>query len=341
MMLTQEMSVTIKVLHKQGQPIKAIARELGLSKNTVKKYIRSSEAPHYSTRAKRPSKLDPFKEYLQSRIQAAAPDWIPASVLFNEIVAQGYTGKIRILSTYIASLKPQKAKEPLIRFETSPGKQMQVDFTIIRRGKQPLKAFVATLGYSRASYVQFFDHERTEAWMEGIERAFDFFGGVPQDVLFDNAKAIIIERDTYGEGQHRWNKELLHLAETYGFKPKVCRPYRAKTKGKVERFNHYLKNSFIVPLKGSLNSAGLQLDVATANASIGAWLHGTANARVHQTTQAIPKYRLQEEQQIFLPLPIQSTAASTPLMTHNDLIVPFESLQHPLSHYDQLLEARS
>ena len=331
--------MTIRVLYKQGKPIKAIARELGVSKNTVKKYIRSSGASVYSPRTKRPSKLDPFKEYLQSRIQAAAPDWIPARVLFDEIVAQGYTGKIRILSSYVASLKPQKADEPLVRFETPPGKQMQVDFTTIRRGKQPLKAFVATLGYSRASYVRFFDHERTEAWIEGIECALEFFGGVPQDLLFDNAKAIIIERDTYGEGKHRWNTQLLHLVETYGFKPKVCRPYRAKTKGKVERFNHYLKNSFIVPLKARLNSTGLQLDVTTANAHIGAWLYNTANARVHQTTQAIPYHRLQEEQHAFLPLPVVQQQTMLPV-SNEKTVLPFESLQHPLSLYDQLLEAQ-
>ena len=166
--------------------------------------------------------------------------------------------------------------------------------------------------------------------------AFEFFGGVPHELLFDNAKTIMIERDAYGEGHHRWNTDLLNLAETYGFKPRVCRPYRAKTKGKVERFNHYLKNSFIVPLKATLNSAGLH----TANTKIGAWLVNTANARVHQTTQAIPNLRLQEEQAIFLVLPFPNgNVKMTPLAINEDsLVMPFESLQHPLSNYDQLLE---
>lgn len=331
--------MTISVLKKQGQPIKAIARELGISKNTVKKYLKHPGKPTYSTRPPRPSKLDPFKPYLKQRIAAAAPDWIPATVLFEEIVEQGYTGKIRILCSYIAQFKPQKPIEPVVRFETPAGKQMQVDFTIIRRGKFPLKALVATLGYSRASYVRFFDHERTEAWIEGIIGAFEFFGGVPHELLFDNAKTIIIERDAYGEGKHRWNDELLSLAQAYGFKPKVCRPYRAKTKGKVERFNHYLKNSFIVPLKATLSSADLHLDVITANAKIGPWLVNTANARVHQTTKAIPNLRLTEEQAVFLPLPIHNDTQKLPHLTVDEeaSIIPFESLQHPLSNYDQLL----
>lgn len=333
--------MTIKVLHRQGKSIKAIARELGISKNTVKKHLKQEGKPVYSKRPKRPSKLDPFKTYLKQRIASAEPDWIPASVLFDEVVKQGYQGKIRILRTYVSQFKPQKPIEPVVRFETPAGKQMQVDFTIIRRGKNPLKALVATLGYSRASYVHFFDHERTQAWIDGIIGAFEFFGGVPNELLFDNAKSIMIERDAYGEGEHRWNTQLLNLAETYGFKPKVCRPYRAKTKGKVERFNHYLKNSFIIPLKASLKTSGLQLDVKTANAKIGPWLCNTANARIHQTTQAVPNTRLQEEQAVFLPLPLHNGNQKLPPLAINQETppIPFESLQHPLSNYDQLLGA--
>jgi transposase len=261
-------------------------------------------------------------------------------VLFDEIIDQGYRGKIRILRSYLAQLKPQKPLDLIVRFEIPPGQQMQVDFTTIRRGKYPLKAFVATLGYSRASYVRFFDHERTEAWIEGMIGAFESFGGVPHELLFDNAKTIMTERDAYGEGHHRWNTDLLNLAETYSFKPKVCRPYRAKTKGKVERFNHYLNNSFIVPLKATLNGVGLQLDMTTANTKIGPWLVNTANARVHQTTQSIPNLRLQEEQAIFLLLPLHNgNRKVTPLAINEEsLVMPFESLQHPLSNYDQLLE---
>ena len=105
------------------------------------------------------------------------------------------------------------------------------------------------------------------------------FGGVPRNVLFDNAKTVVVERDAYGEGQHRWHAEMHALADEFGFRPKLCRPYRAKTKGKVERFNGYLKGSFLVPLAATLKSAGLKLDAAAANAQIGRWLTEVANAR--------------------------------------------------------------
>ncbi|HEK2942298.1 TPA: transposase [Proteus mirabilis] len=159
-----------------------------------------------------------------------------------------------------------------MRFETPLGQQMQIDFTTIRRSKQKLKAFVATLGYSRAYYVKFFDNERASTWQQGLKEAFDYFGGLPQQVLFDNAKALIVKRDAYAEGEHKLHVEMLQMSKNYGFKLTTCQPYRAKTKDKVERFNHYLKNSFIVPLKAELRTQNLELDVEIANTKIGPWL---------------------------------------------------------------------
>lgn len=238
----------------------------------------------------------------------------------------------------MACLKPRAKPDPVVRFETAPGQQMQVDFTTIHRGRETLKAFVATLGNSRASYVRFYDNERTDTWIDGLVRSFEFFGGVPHEVLFDNAKTIMIERDAYAPGQHRWNAALLSSANDYGFIPKVCRPYRAKTKGKVERFNGYLKLSFIVPLKATLRSAGLKLDVAAANAHIGVWLTQVANERIHGTTGKVPNHLLRLEQDVLLPLPMKggNTATSLTLSTHRP--PPVESFQHPLSIYDQFME---
>lgn len=199
-MLTLEQAVTIQILHQQGKSIKAISRELGVSRNTVRKYLRQNTTPQYQRIQPRISILDPYKPYLLQRVNAAHPEWIPAVVLYQEILGLGYPGKIRILREYLATLKPVAQPEPIIRFETQPGQQMQVDFTTIRRNNTTLKAFVATLGYSRATFVKFYDHERTDAWIDGLENAFQFFAGVPQEILFDNAKTIMIERDAYQGG---------------------------------------------------------------------------------------------------------------------------------------------
>jgi len=327
--------VDIQVLYRQGMSIREISRQLGISKNTVKKYIRNNNhPPQYTQRKASISKLDPFKAYIKSRIAAAHPDWIPASVLFQEIVAQGFTGKVRIVSAYISGLKPKVTIDPIVRFETLPGQQMQIDFTIIRRGEHTLKAFVATLGFSRASFVKFYDNERSEAWLDGIREAFSFFGGVTKQVLCDNAKTIIIERDAYDEGKHRWHPALLDLANTFGFQPKVCRPYRAQTKGKVERFNHYLKNSFITPLTATFRAQGLMLDVTSANAAIGAWLSTVANERIHGTTGEKPNVLLYKERHDFIGLPIIVSTSSIMQATEPSHPMPYESIQHPVNIYD-------
>ena len=147
-------------------------------------------------------------------------------------------------------------------------------------------------------------------------------------------KAVVIERDAYGEGKHRWNTELNGLAEECGFAAKLCRPYRAQTKGKVERFNAYLKGSFIVPLAATVEASGLKLDVTMANRHVRRWLDEVANARVHATTKAVPTVRLAEERAVMLPAP---ALKASPWIVQR-VAIPTESLQHPLSVYDELLE---
>ena len=329
----------VRVLRRQGWSIRAIARETGLSRVTVRRYLEQPETVKgYGPRAPRPGKLDEFKGYLQSRIEAAHPGWIPATVLFREIRERGYRGGLSLLKAHLAPLKHGEP-EPIVRFETEPGEQMQADFTYVRRGRYPVLAFVATLGYSRASYVQFTVGEDTRTLCACLREALMFFGGVPEHVLFDNPKTVVIERDFYGEGQHRYNRELLAVAEEFGFRPRLCRPYRAKTKGKVERFNGYLKSSFLVPLAATLKQGGLTLDHIAANAHIGPWLQSVANARIHGTTHEVPNERLQLERQRLHPLPV-TLATAEPIRVSRAAQVPppFESVQHPLSVYQALLE---
>lgn len=201
---------------RRGEGVRSIAKQLGCSRNTVRRYLREDEASRYRPRAPRVCKLDPYTGYLAERVKQARPRWIPATVLLREIRERGYEGGISQLKVWLAPLRQQEP-EPVVRFETPPGKQMQADFTTVRRGRNPLIALVATMGYSRATFVKFAAGEDAKTLCDGLREAFDYFGGVPEHVLFDNMKAVVIERDAYGEGNHRWNAELLSLAEACGF----------------------------------------------------------------------------------------------------------------------------
>ena len=359
--ITKEVFVEIQLLKKHGFSLRQIAREVGCAVNTVRRQLAQDEMPNYKRKVKRPTKLEAYESYLRARQESAKPLWIPATVLLREIQERGYLGGQTQLRVFLCTLKPAQAMEPVVRFETAPGEQLQVDWVEFRKGAKPLYAFCATLGYSRASYVEFVSDMKVQTLVACHEHAFEAFGGVPKRVLYDNMKTVVLERDSHGEGMHRYHAGFLDYARHCGFVIKLCRPYRAKTKGKVERFNGYLRRSFYVPLTSRLKQAGLQLDIVTANIEVSRWLLEVANQRVHGTTQVPPSDRLRQEraalQAIAAPWrgdmaaarPAQSTAmaptnapANAPanlarpaaVAEHMARAVP---MQHPLAVYEQLL----
>lgn len=335
---------------RQGHGVREITRALGLSRNTVRKYLRDDAAPCKAPRVERAHKLDPYKPYLIARINAAKPHRLPATVLMNEIKVQGYHGgltrlRMFLLEQYLSERKP----DPLVRFETPAGQQMQVDWIVFRRGVNPLSAFVATLGHSRASFVEFVCDEKLETLLRCHEAAFDYFGGVAREVLYDNMKTVVLERNAYGEGQHRFHPTFLDFAQHHGFTPRLCKPYRAKTKGKVERFNGYLRRSFYNPLASRLAMSGVLLDATTANAEVRSWLAETANARTHGTTGKVPAQELVLECSALQPIAGYwrgvIPGVKTPTARHHDEsafgLSPLESydacaFQHRLETYNEL-----
>nr|WP_258075491.1 IS21 family transposase [Legionella pneumophila] len=338
-MLGADTVVEIKILYRQGISIREISKRLGISRNTVRTYISQKDKPSYKKRAERVSKLEPYKSYIKERLANASPEWIPAPVLEREIREQGYEGSIRLLRYFMAELRPLKAQSCVIRYETEAGKQMQVDWAVFRRGQSPLSAFVAILGYSRYGYVEFVENERFETLKRCHHHAFEYFQGVPKEVLYDNMKTVIIQRHAYGSGLHRFHSSLWEFAKEAGFLPRVCQPYRAQTKGKVERFIRYLRYSFYVPLVARLKQAGLVLDTDTANLEVKKWLRDVANIRLHQTIQEQPELRWKEELKQLQPYQTpHSSVIITP--THSMSVGHYEriNLQHALSIYDSLLE---
>ena len=256
------------------------------------------------------------------------------------------------LRALLRSLRPSEPSEPVIRFETPAGEQMQVDWVEFRKGRDPLYAFCATLGYSRASYVEFVTNMQVQTLVDCHHNAFIALGGVPKRVLYDNMKTVVIERDAYGQGEHRFHAAFPDYARHCGFLIKLCRPYRAKTKGKVERFNGYLRRSFYVPLMSQLRCAGLTLDVDTANLEVRRWLFEVANCRLHGTTGVAPAVRLKDEQAQLQSLPApwrgqiaaarpqaeRAPASKERKISKAAALAPETPAQHALSVYDGLLQ---
>lgn len=351
-MKPKEVYVEIQLLSKHGLSLRQIAAEVGCAVNTVRRHLALEAVPKYERKVKRRTKLEQFEQYLRERQQAAHPDTIPATVLYREIAARGYQGGMSQLRAFMRTLRPVPAADPVVRFETAMGEQLQVDWVEFRKGSAPLHAFCATLGFSRASYVEFVSNMKVETLIGCHERAFAFFGGVTKRVLYDNMKTVVLERDAYGDGQHRFHAGFLDYAKHSGFVIKLCQPYRAKTKGKVERFNGYLRRSFYVPLASRLAQSGQKLDVVTANVEVAHWLAEVANARVHGTTKEPPAEALKREvvhlQALAAPWRADiaaarpQTPATPPAMPRPATVVSRiaqpSPLQHPLRVYDALLE---
>jgi transposase len=310
-----------------------------VSRNTVRRVLRGEAPRSYAPRAPRATTLRAHEAYLRERLQSAGTVRLPATVLLREIRERGYRGGLTQLKVFVQSVVPPRHEEPLVRFETEAGQQMQADFVVFRRSGERLSAFVATLGYSRMTFVRFVSDETWPTVKACLEAAFGYFGGVPQEVLFDNMKTVVLERNAYGRGRHRLHSGLLALSRDLGFAVRLCRPYRAKTKGKVERFNRYLRESFYNPLITRLQPR-MPLEVETANVEVLKWLREVANVRQHATIDCRPLARLAAEQARMLPYepalapldPAAGVRVSTPL--------PVESLQHPLSVYGELLSAQ-
>ena len=343
----------IEILRKHGFSLRRIAAEVGCAVNTVRSHLATGVSPTYARQKKRPSKLAVYESYLRERQAAAHPNWIPATVLFREIVERGYIGGMSQLRAFLRSIRPATPADSVVRFETEPGEQMQIDWVEFRKGSAPLYAFCATLGYSRASHVEFVSDMKVGTLIDCHQKAFIALGGVPKRLLFDNMKTVVLERDVDGPGEHRYHAGFLDYAKHCGFVIKLCRPYRARTKGKVERFNGYLRRSFYVPLASRLQQAGLQLDVATANAEVRRWQKEVANERLHGTTGCKPADRLREEQPHLqtLPPPWRGDIAAArpvsasppvdtprpqPLLVSARIAAPTPT-QHPLAVYEQLL----
>jgi transposase len=285
-MLSQERWMDIKELHAAGLSIRAIARQTGHSRNTVSRVL-SERAPSPYSAPARPSRLDPFKAYIKSRYEAYGLSCVR---LLEDIRPMGYDGSIDILRRYVHGLAAQQhaSARATVRFETPPGAQGQVDWAScgkLQTGEN-VYAFVMVLGFSRMSYIEFTTSMNLPTLLRCHMKAFEYLGGIPSAILYDNMKQVRL-------GPARLNPQFVDFAGHYGFTVKTHKPYRPRTKGKVERLVDYVKDNFL---------AGREFaDLADINAQGHSWLRQTANVRVHATTNRKPVDLLEEEQERLIP----------------------------------------
>ena len=301
-MLTKEAVMEIKILSRRGMSVRAIAKELRISRNTVRKYLRGEAVKAVEQRGPgRPRKLEPYEEWVRRRVEGAAPIRLPATVLHREIAAMGYDGTERTVRRFVASLQPTVEPEPVIRFETAPGHQAQMDWGEYRLARRKVYAFVGLLGYSRHLYVEYVDSMRSEVLVACHRRMLGAFGGVPHEILYDNMKTVVTLRDAYGSGRHRFHDAIWALAAECGYRPRLCRPARPQTKGKVERTIDYVAQSFFYPFITRLALEERVPELEELNAEVRLWCGSVANVRIHGTTGVRPVDRLIDDRRAMQP----------------------------------------
>ena len=299
-MVTLGELVMILELHRQGLKVSAIARKTGLDRKTVRKYIaRGLEPPTYGPREPREKSITAFLPFLRERL-AAFPD-LTAVRLWRELRERGYAGGYTAVKRAVREIRPVPLTPFEVRFETPPGEQAQVDFArfVVTFADEPgltriVWLFSLVLGHSRLIWARFVVHQDLQTVLRCHIAALEAIGGAPGEILYDRMKTAVIGEDTHG--LVIYNRALLDLARHYGFQPRACRPYRAKTKGKVERPFRYIREDFF--LGGSFRN----LD--DLNGQLRHWLDTVANPRLHATTKRVVNEAFADEKPFLQPLPL-------------------------------------
>lgn len=295
-MLGVETRFMIKDMYRKGISISEIARQTGHDRKTVRKVINGELQPERKkSQQPRARKIEPYTDYLQRRMAEGVYN---TRKLYREIQQQGYSGGLTQVILYVQPFRPPRQEQATVRFETEPGQQAQVDwgscgYIDVDDRRKTLYCFVMTLGWSRMMYVEFTTEGDTGSFIRCHQHAFEYFGGVPREVLHDNLKSAVIDRDS--DGTVHFNTRYLDFALAMGFTPRPHQPYRAQTKGKVENGVRYVKGNFWVGLHF--------IDVDDINLQARVWLDTVANPRIHGTTGETPFSRLTAEH--LQPLPGQ------------------------------------
>lgn len=272
-----------------------LARRFDLDRKTVRRCLRGEEWRSYRRTVTRSTILDPHREFVEQR----APEVnYSARVLYQELRAShGYAGSYETVKQFVSPLRAAGASDELTqtRFETPPGLQSQVDWgqALVVLGNDQVKMhfFVLTLGFSRRGFCCGCPDERLGQFLDAHERAFYHFGGHTSELLYDRPRTVCAPD---GRGGRVWNGTFLEFSRYWGFEPRLCRPYRARTKGKVESGVKYVKRNFL-PGRSFRDMADLDEQLAS-------WITGISDLRIHGTTHERPIDRFQRERDHLIPV---------------------------------------
>jgi len=325
-MITAEAYMDIKSLHRDGLSCREIATRLGIDRRTVKRHLERPDLPSYERQVRATSKLAAYAPVVKSFV---AEDHYKATWIYDKLKQQGYTGSYDLVRRQVQQLRKEQSRLAYVRFETEPGRQAQVDWGAFQVNEPDgrvttLQLFLMTLGYSRALYVELAANAQLEALLDCHIHAFEYFQGVPHEILYDNMKTVIIDRVG---GQPRFTADCLHFAQHYGLVPRVCPPYSPWVKGKVERPVDYVRERFW---------RGYQfLGIPQTNLELRSWLDTVANERIHGTHHQRVRDRWQQEQPLLLRLPATAydTARKECRQVQKDCQIAYQGNRYVLPYH--------
>lgn len=283
------------IYRKEGYTQHEIAEKLGVTDRTVRNYLNSN--PCQRKKREYSSKLDPYREFIEGIIKERP--YYNCVLLFERLQKMGFEGKVSILREYVSSIRKKIISEAVIRYETEPGLQAQVDWAefglqTIGGKQQKLYAFVIELGYSRKPHVRFTTSMKQGTLHACHKLAFENFQGVPREILYDNMKTAFV---CDSEGNFYPNKRLLAFANHYGYVPRRCLVRRPQTKGKVERFIHYLENNFWPRMEGK------ELTLDLLNEEVQKWIETISFNEIRELGETRQE-RFEREQPVLNALPV-------------------------------------
>jgi transposase len=328
--LEGELVATIRELAGRGVGSKAIARTVGVARNTVRRYLRRPVPVGVQTR---PAARRLTAEWrAEARALYDGPAEANAVVVHRLLAERGVDVSVRTVERAVADIREARRAAALatVRVETPPGDQLQIDFgqKRVEIGGERVRVFflVAVLSYSRRLFVKAFLNERQDDWREGIAAALTHFGGVPRTILGDNARALVSGRDR-ATGTVTFHPAYLAFCRDWDVQPRACAPYRARTKGKTEAGVKYVKRNAV--------AARTFASFAALEAHLSAWM-ARADERIHGTTHEAPRARFDRDERAALrPLPVRALPRREQRVRRrvaNDAFVDFDTVRYSVPH---------